>query len=273
MPRARRGRRPMDAPAIAPCPAHDFLRSEATMTTLVTTRQLNHDRFPRISWGAVFAGIILSLIVLLTLGVLGAAIGASALAPLRYQNPLHGFGFATGVWIVFMMVAAVLAGAYFAGRCAPVLGWLHGVLTWAVMVLFASYLMTALVGNAVNLVGNVAANASAATSNSTIGNAASSLLDSAKQTLQRHGINVPSPAQPQSDVQTRENADAASTEVARATWWSFALLILGAIVASAAGQLGFRHQPAAEVAADDLSPPVTTTTYTERRRTHLHPPV
>jgi len=82
-----------------------------------------------------------------------------------------------------------------------------------------------------------------------VGNAASSLLDSARQTLQQHGINVPSSAAPQSDTRMRETADSATRQVARATWWSFALLVLGAIIAKAAGQ------------------PVTTTTYTERTTT------
>ncbi|TDN61095.1 hypothetical protein [Paraburkholderia sp. BL10I2N1] len=237
------------------------------MTTLVT-----HDRLPRISWGAVFAGIILSLVVFLVLGVLGAAIGASALAPLQYQDPTHGFAFGTGIWMVFMTVAAVLTGSYFAGRCAPVLGWLHGVLAWAVVVLFIGYLASAVVGNTVSMVSNVAASATTAASNSSVGNAANSLIDSAKQTLQQHGINLPSataPQSPQADTQMRETADSAAKQVARATWWSFALLVLGAIIASAAGQLGFRHQPRVEEAevAGQESVPVTTTTYTERTTT------
>src|SRR5258708_6851410 len=107
------------------------------MATLVA-----HDRLPRISWGAVFAGIIISLAVFLVLGVLGTAIGASALAPLQYQDPSRGFAFGTGIWAVFMTVASVLAGAYFAGRSAPVLGWLHGLLAWAVVVLFTTYVAT-----------------------------------------------------------------------------------------------------------------------------------
>lgn len=243
------------------------------MTTLVT-----HDRLPRISWGAVFAGVILSLVVLLVLGVLGAAIGASALAPLQYQDPLHGFGFGTGIWAVFMTVAALLAGGYFAGRCAPVLGWLHGILAWAVVVLFTGYLATALVGNTVSMVGNMAASgasAAVAAAPDSVSKTANSLIDSAKQSLQQHGINVPSAA-PQSDAQMRENADAASRQVARATWWSFALLVLGAIIASAAGSLGFRHQPAIEErpAAAAAEAPVTTTTYVERTTTTgVHRPV
>jgi hypothetical protein len=238
------------------------------MTTLVT-----HDRLPRISWGAVFAGVILSLAVLLVLGILGAAIGASALAPLQYQDPARGFAFGTGIWAVFMTVAAVLTGAYFAGRCAPALGWLHGILAWAVVVLLTGYFATTLVGNTVSFIGNVAATTAQATSDSgQIGKTANSLINSAKQTLQQHGINVPgdsAQAVAPSDTQMRESADSASRQVARTTWWAFALLVLGAIIATAAAQLGFRHQPAVEAGERErVDPvPVTTTTYTERTTT------
>ncbi|MEA3117778.1 MAG: hypothetical protein QOI13_1048, partial [Paraburkholderia sp.] len=47
---------------------------------------------PRVSWGAVFAGVILSLIVYLIFSVLGTAIGASILSPMSQPNPMEGFG-------------------------------------------------------------------------------------------------------------------------------------------------------------------------------------
>ena len=84
---------------------------------------------PRVSWGSVFAGVILSLV---------AAIGMSALAPLSRLNPLQGFGFSSGAYLIVMKVIAVFVGSYFAGRCAPVLGRLHGLLVWAVMILMSS---------------------------------------------------------------------------------------------------------------------------------------
>lgn len=238
------------------------------MTTLVT-----HDRLPRISWGAVFAGVILTLIVLLVLGILGAAIGASALAPLQYRDPAHGFAFGTGIWAVFMTVAAVLTGAWFAGRCAPALGWLHGILAWAVVVLLTGYFASSLAANTVNFVGNMAATTAQATSdNGAIGKTANSLMNSAKQTLQQNGVNVPddnAQSAPPSDTQMRETADSAARQVARTTWWAFALLVLGAIIATAAGQLGFRHQPVVEEGEREPvdTVPVTTTTYTERTTT------
>ena len=109
----------------------------------------------RVSWGSVIAGVILSLTVYLILSVLGAAIGTSALSPLSRPNPLQGFGFGSGAYLIVMTVIAVFIGSYFAGRCAPVLGWLHGLLAWAVMILMIVYGATSLVGSAVNAAGSV----------------------------------------------------------------------------------------------------------------------
>src|SRR5258707_13351749 len=111
---------------------------------------------PRVSWGAIFAGVILSLIVYLVLSVLGTAIGATLLSPLSQPDPMRAFGFGSGVWMIVTTVVAVFTGSYLAGRCAPVLGWLHGLLAWAVMILFVVYGMASLVGGAVSVAGNVA---------------------------------------------------------------------------------------------------------------------
>ncbi len=93
---------------------------------LLTTQE----GLPRVSWGAVFTGVILSLIVYLVLSVLGTAIGASLLSPLSPPESMRAFGFGSGVWVILTTVIAVFTGSYFAGRCAPVLGWLHGLLGW-----------------------------------------------------------------------------------------------------------------------------------------------
>ena len=120
---------------------------------LLTTR----DGLPRLSWGSIIAGVILSMIVYLIMSALGTAIGASLLAPLPKPDPLHGFGFGSGVWVIVTTVLAVFVGSYFAGRCAPVLGWLHGLLSWAVMTLLIVYGMTSLITGAVSTAGSIAA--------------------------------------------------------------------------------------------------------------------
>ena len=208
---------------------------------LLTTQ----DGLPRLSWGSVIAGVILSSIVYLIMSVLGTAIGATLLSPLSQPNPLHGFGFGSGVWVIVTTVLAVFIGSYFAGRCAPVLGWLHGLLSWAVMTLLIVFGMTSLIGGAVGTVGSVAATsaqvgATAANQNNTD----PSILNSAKQQMQAAVASAASAASsPEAEQNARQAADTAARGVARASWFSFAALIVGAIIAIVSGGAGFRHQP------------------------------
>src|ERR1700689_5004146 len=94
--------------------SEDFPQKVRIAMRLLTTSE----GLPRISWGAVIAGVILSLIVYLTLSVLGTAVGASLLRPLSHPVPLREFGFGSGFWVIVTTVVAVFTGAYFAGRCA-----------------------------------------------------------------------------------------------------------------------------------------------------------
>jgi hypothetical protein len=190
----------------------------------------------------VIAGVILSSIVYLMMSVLGTAIGASLLSPLSRPNPLHGFGFGSGVWVIVTTVLAVFIGSYFAGRCAPVLGWLHGLLSWAVMTLLFVFGMTSLIGGAVSTAGSVAAASAqvgATAANQT--NTDPSLVNSAKQQVQAAVASAAS--SPDAEQDTRQAADTAARGVARASWFSFAALIVGAIIAIVSGGAGFRHQP------------------------------
>jgi MFS family permease len=197
---------------------------------------------PRISWGAIIAGVILSLIVYLIMSVLGTAIGASLVSPMS-QNPTRGFGFGSGVWVIVTTVLAVFVGSYFAGRCAPVLGWLHGLLSWAVMTLLVVYGMASFIGSAVSAAGSVAS--TAATAGAAAGNESSpSVVDSARQQVQAAIASAASAASsPEAEQDARQTADVAARGVARATWYSFAALVVGAIIALVSGSAGFRHQP------------------------------
>ncbi|SAL86756.1 hypothetical protein AWB74_07834 [Caballeronia arvi] len=208
---------------------------------LLTTR----DGLPRLSWGSIIAGVILSMIVYLIMSVLGTAIGASLLSPMSKPDPLHGFGFGSGVWVIVTTVLAVFVGSYYAGRCAPVLGWLHGLLSWAVMTLLVVYGMTSMITGAVSTAGSVAAataqvSATAANQSGTT----PSIVDTAKQQVQAVVASAASAASsPQAEQTARETADTAARGVARASWFSFAALIVGAIIAIVSGSAGFRHQP------------------------------
>jgi hypothetical protein len=181
------------------------------------------------------------------MSVLGTAIGASLLSPLSQSNPARAFGFGSGVWLILTTVVSVFAGAYFAGRCAPVLGWLHGLLAWAVMILFVVFGMASLVGGAVGVAGNVASAGATVGATASRSNTGSDALNSLTQQARNAIASVTAAASsPQAEADARQAADTAARAVARASWFSVAALVVGAVIALGAGGLGYRHQPPVE---------------------------
>ena len=104
----------------------------------------------RISWAAVMAGVTVTLVTQLLLGVLGIAIGASTINPLHEQDPTAGLGTGAGVWFIVTGIISLFAGGWTAGRMAGIPRGvdrsLHGVLTWGVATLVTFYLLTTTVG-------------------------------------------------------------------------------------------------------------------------------
>jgi hypothetical protein len=175
-------------------------------------------------------------------------------------DPLRGFGFGSGAYLIVMTVIAVFVGSYFAGRCAPALGWLHGLLAWAVMILMVAYGASSLLGSAVTAAGSAmsagAPATAAANSSATNPTIADSLSKKAQGAIAAATAEASSP---QAEADARQAADIAARGVARASWFSFAALVVGAIIAVVSGNAGFRHQPPYEEAGgsasgDDLLP-------------------
>jgi hypothetical protein len=156
----------------------------------------------------------------------------------------RSFAFSSGAYMIVMTVIAVFVGSYFAGRCAPVLGWLHGLLAWAVMIIVMAYGATSLVGSAVSAAGSVAATGATATAAAAPSAASGSILNSLKAQVQGAVASAAAQASsPQAEADARQMADTAARGVARASWFSFAALVVGAIIALVSGNAGFRHQP------------------------------
>ncbi len=104
----------------------------------------------RVSWAAVFAGVTVALVSQLLLGVLGLAIGASTVDPLREADPTAGLGSGAGIWFALTGLISLFAGGWTAGRLAGIPrttdSTLHGVLTWGLSTLLTFYLLTTSVG-------------------------------------------------------------------------------------------------------------------------------
>ena len=106
----------------------------------------------QISWGAVFAGVVVALTVQLVLNLLGVGIGAAVVDPGTSDNPTAGaFSIAGGVWYLVAGLIGAFAGGYVSsrvsGRPVKTIGGLHGLTTWAATTLVILYLLTTSVGS------------------------------------------------------------------------------------------------------------------------------
>ena len=71
----------------------------------------------KVSWGAIFAGVVVGLVVQVLLTMLGVGIGIATLDPGTADNPAAStFSIATGIWYVVSGIIAAFAGGYIAAR-------------------------------------------------------------------------------------------------------------------------------------------------------------
>jgi len=132
------GRSAPDSPHVSPVTPDEDLR----------TVLLN-----QVSWGAVLAGVVMALVVLLLLNLLGIGVGATTL-DLEPTTPGDAspdtFSLTASAWWSLSVIAASLAGGYAAGRLAgrpkeSTAGW-HGLTAWALTTLIVFYLLLSGVG-------------------------------------------------------------------------------------------------------------------------------
>lgn len=114
----------------------------------------------KISWGAIFAGVVLALVIQFMLSILGSAIGLSVVEP---SDAPEGMLTGAMIWWVLTWLISLFIGGWTASRMSGVWskinGTLHGLLTWAVTLIVTILLLTtaigAVIGGALNLVGTV----------------------------------------------------------------------------------------------------------------------
>jgi hypothetical protein len=109
--------------------------------------------FRRISWGAVFAGVIVALGIQFALSMLGLGIGMGAIDPYS-QNPASGLGIGSVIWFGISTILALFTGGWVAAHLAGIPktsdSLLHGILTWCLFTLFSFYLLTTAVGSIIS---------------------------------------------------------------------------------------------------------------------------
>lgn len=115
-------------------------------------------KITRISWGAIIAGALTSLVLVFLLNLLGLGIGLSAVDPFTESDPLKGIGTGAMIWLGLSNIIALIAGGMVAGRMSGFLskadGGLHGFISWALYAMVSLYLITSTVGSVIGGVGS-----------------------------------------------------------------------------------------------------------------------
>jgi hypothetical protein len=113
----------------------------------------------RVSWGAVFGGVLVALGFLLLVTALGVAVGISAAQPGQTDTGTLGAG--AGIWAGVSLLLALFLGGWVSTRIGAIFdgttGFFEGALVWVVSVLLMLYMASTgigmLAGGAFKLVG------------------------------------------------------------------------------------------------------------------------
>jgi hypothetical protein len=108
----------------------------------------------RVSWPAIFAGVVLVLAVEVLLNMLGAGVGLGLVSPNSGGTPdAASFGIGAGLWWLVSTIIALVFGCFVAARLAGVAtrfdGVLHGLVIWGLALLITIYLLTSAIGGVI----------------------------------------------------------------------------------------------------------------------------
>jgi len=131
-----------------------FGSSTAGATTTVETAAVlsgGAHTHRRISWAAIFGGVVLVLVIQLLLSTLGAGIGLGTVNVNAGATPDAGnLSIGAGIWWVLSSCLALFLGSYVAAWLAGIEirfdGVLHGLVTWGIATLLTLYLLTSAIG-------------------------------------------------------------------------------------------------------------------------------
>lgn len=147
----------------------------------------------RISWSAVFAGVLIAIVTQMLLTLLGLGIGLATIDPLEESRPMAGLGVGSAIWYIVSSLLSLFIGGWVAGRLASAPrrfdGIIHGVLTWCLTTLLTIYFLTttvgSIIGGASRLVGGIVKTAGAG-----VAAVAPGIGNAIEGQLQRNGIDI-----------------------------------------------------------------------------------
>ncbi len=205
----------------------------------------------RVSWGAIFAGTVIALGVLILLSILGTAIGIQAIDP-GTGAPFEGIGIGAGIWWIVTSIVALGIGGFVAARLSGIpdksSATAHGASVWGLVTILTVWMAASAVGSTINTAAGAFAGAfrvagSAATTAADAATSPNSPVDISASEIENAAQEAVNTAQRQAQqIDTQElRADAeaaairASEGLSTAAWYAFfaSLLAFGAAVLGA----------------------------------------
>jgi polyhydroxyalkanoate synthesis regulator phasin/FtsZ-binding cell division protein ZapB len=115
----------------------------------------------RVSWGAIFAGAVVAVVIQILLNLAGLGVGLQTFNPASDGDSVQTLGTGQAIWTVIASLIALFTGGWVAGRMAGMPrrtdGGIHGLVMWGVTALFALYLISIgagrIIGGALGLAG------------------------------------------------------------------------------------------------------------------------
>jgi hypothetical protein len=146
---------PKPIPAAAPASERlDYSELPPTGVRKIPTVDYEERPVQRFRWGAVIAGLFLAIASQILLGMLGIAVGLTAVNPAS-ASPLSGVGLGAGIWTVIAALISLFVGGYAAARLGNAMnrgeGMLAGALTWATSLVLALWLVGSVAATAASM--------------------------------------------------------------------------------------------------------------------------
>jgi hypothetical protein len=153
-----------------------------------------------VSWGAVFAGAAIALVLQIILNMVGIGVGLSTIDVAAGDTPSAGsLSVGAGVWWVISGIIAAATGGYIAGRLSGKASQsttaYHGLVAWAVSTLAVVYLLSSA---ASGMVGGALSTAS-----STLGGAGKAIGGSVQTAVQSAAPSLHNMSDPMANIENK----------------------------------------------------------------------
>jgi hypothetical protein len=221
----------------------------ATLERTVERREYSPVVRKRTSWGAIFGGSFIALGIMMILGTLGLAVGATVIDPATADpSDARAFGIGGAIWWIVSGMIALFGGGVAAGRLAGLRrrgeGPLHGLVTWAVTTIATFFLAMSMIGSVVS--GAMGAISAGARGMETAGQLSEALPEDVKKSAEKAVTGAAQDVRETAGEATgqeveqkaRGAAETGADVLATAAWVTFFYLILTAFLAALGGMLG-----------------------------------